>query len=71
MSFENDLFDYQMNDMLDISISEATLIEMIKNKHCLDKQRVKEVIIKVKQWEHHDLSKDWEIELIKELGLEQ
>ena len=39
-------------------------------KHCLDKQRVKEAIIKIKQWEHHDLSKDWDIELLKELKLE-
>lgn len=31
--------------------------------------KVREAIAKVKQWEHHPLSKDWEIELIKELNL--
>ena len=50
---------------------EQVFPKIMIEKNCLDKQRVKETIIKVKQWEHHDLSKDWEIELIKELGLEQ
>ena len=48
-SFEEDLFNYQMNDMLDISINEARIIGRIKDNHCLDKQRVREAIKKLEE----------------------
>lgn len=37
----------------------------------LTKDEVRKAISEVKQWEHHDLSEDWEIELYKKLGLDE
>ena len=51
--------------------TERVFSKIMIEKNCLDKQKVKQAIIKVKQWEHHDLSDEWDIELFKELGLEK
>lgn len=38
-----------------------------KNKKWYSKEEIKEAIVEVKKWEHHNLSKDWEIELQNKL----
>ena len=30
-------------------------------------EEIKEAILEVKKWEHHDLSQDWEVELLNKL----
>lgn len=47
MSFEEELFDLQMNDLIDISIKEADRIKECFRKTSIDKARVKEVIFKL------------------------
>lgn len=41
----------------------------ISLRKSLNKQRVREAIALVKQWEHHNSSEDWEVELYEELNL--
>ena len=43
-------------------------MEKIKmNKRWYSEEEIRTAISEVKQWEHHELSKDWEIELINKL----
>lgn len=67
MTFEQELFDYQMNDMLKISIKEAELIKRINSRNCLDKQRVRELVVdimKESDWNEYQMKNK-----LKKLGL--
>ena len=51
---------------VDYDVNNA-LFEINKNKKWWSEEEIRIAISEVKQWEHHDLSKDWEIELINKL----
>jgi len=67
MSFEKEFPSIKKIYVIDDETASVYITDVMKC--CLDKARVKEAIAKVKQWEHHSLAKDWEVELFEELGL--
>lgn len=63
----NDIEMFEYNDLRGYDNKKDKDFVRFYNKIWYSEEEIKKAIIEVKQWEHHDLSKDWDVELINKL----